>query len=167
MDAEIRFTKVKYDGSKVRLEYEKVRKDGDPDEFVLHSADQPAPELEAALQALAIDVVTICELIPSDTERLKVRGVTLTHSHDIPGVVVTALKTLQTSNAPLVLNTPHLPEQSYSGNEDEPTMPTGMYARLCEIEAQAHRYLRGDRAQGALFEMPAPQATTEGEAVPA
>lgn len=156
---DLRFTKIKYDGSKVRLEYEKVRKDGDPDEFVLHSSDKPDPAFDAALQALAVDVVTICELIPSDTERLKVRGVTLTHTNDILGVVVTALKTLNTSNAPMVINTPHLPSESYSDNEDEPTTPTGMWERLVVLEAEALRYLNGERAQGDLFA----EATSESE----
>jgi hypothetical protein len=152
---EQRFTKIKYDGSKVRLEYERPRKDdGDADEFLLNSADKPAPELDAALQALAVDVVTICELIPSDVSRLKVRGVTLTYTNEIQGAVITALKTLTTSHAPMVCNTPHLPSEPYSegaGDYQPPTWPTGMFDRIAALEAQAKRYLDGERAQATLF----------------
>jgi len=149
---ETNYTKIKFDGSKVRIEYEVTRKDGDPDEYTLHSADKPLPEFDEALQALAADVVTICELNPSDVDKLKVRGVTLTHTNGILGVCVTALKTLKSSNAPLVINTPHLPEESYSeGDDNAPVMPSGMAMRVAAVEAQARRYVDGERAQASLF----------------
>lgn len=147
------FTKIKSDGSKVMIAYEVERKDGgDADEYSMHSADKPRPEFDAALQALATDVVYICELIPSDVERLRVRGVTLTHSNGILGACITALKTLKSSNAPLVINTPHLPVEPYSdGDDNAPTMPSGMADRIAAVEAEAQRYLDNDRAQVSLF----------------
>ncbi len=152
MDSDLRFTKIKFDGAKVRLEYERLRKSGDPDEFVLYSADAPTPEFQAVIQALAVDVVSICELIPSDTERMQVRGVTLSHTNDVMGVVITALKSVSMANSPLVLNTPHLPETSYSDDDSAPTWPTGMGERIAALEVQASLYLNGTRAQGDLFE---------------
>jgi hypothetical protein len=153
MEGDIRFTKIKYDGSKVQLLYERERKEGDPDEFSLHSGDNPAPEFDQALQALAVDVASICELGAEAAQKLKVRGVTLTYAHDILGACVTALKSLVTANSPLVLNTPHLPSMAYSGNGDDPNpvLPDGMVVRLDALTAQAKRYLDGDRAQGSLF----------------
>lgn len=147
------FTKIKFDGSKVRIEYEVERKDGgDADEYAMHSADKPLPDFDLALQALAVDVVTICELMPSDVQVLTVRGVTLTHTNGILGACITALKTLKSSNAPLVINTPHLPMEPYSdGDEMAPTMPSGMATRLAAVEAEAQRYLEGQRAQASLF----------------
>lgn len=147
------FTKIKYDGSKVRIEYEVERKDGsDADEYSVFSADKPLPEFDAALQAFAVDVVSICELNPSDVDKLKVRGVTLTRTNDILGVVVTALKELKSSNAPMVINTPHLPETPYSDGDDfAPVMPSGMCQRVWNLEAEAQRYLDGERAQASLF----------------
>lgn len=151
------FTKIKYDGSKVRIEYEVERKDGgDADEYAMHSGDRPRPEFDQALQALTVDVVTICELIPSDVDRLKVRGVTLTHTNGILGACVTALKELKGSNAPLVINTPHLPESPYSDGDDlSPVMPSGMAARLEAVMMEGERYLDGERAQSTLFSQPA------------
>lgn len=161
------FTKIKFDGSKVRIEYQVERKDGgDADEYAMHSADKPLPEFDSALQALASDVVTICELVSSDVERLKVRGVTLTHTNGILGACITALKTLKSSNAPLVINTPHLPMEPYSDGDDQaPTMPSGMAERLAALEVQADRYLAGERAQASLFEAKEP-VTVEVELRP-
>jgi hypothetical protein len=100
--------------------------------------------------------VKICELPESDAAKLKIRGVTLTHAHDVLGAVITALKPLKTANSPLVINTPHLPECAYSGDGDDPnpTMHDGMPERLHALVVQAQRYLDGDRAQGDLFAAP-------------
>lgn len=52
-----RFTKIKFDGSKVRLEYQITKKDGTPDEYVISSSDQPDRAFPTALAALAADVL--------------------------------------------------------------------------------------------------------------
>src|SRR5690606_21894230 len=114
-----------------RLEYERTRpQGGDPDEFVLSCADLPLQSLEVALQALVVDVLTICELDPATNgSRLAVRGVSLTYAHDIRGACVTALKNLKGSHAPLVLNTPHLPEMPYNADDTgSPVLPDGCAA---------------------------------------
>lgn len=152
MESSRRITKVKFDGSKVRIEYERTREVGDPDEFVVGCSDKPAPEFAPALQALALDVVTICELGEEDTRRLTVRGVTFTWTNDIMGACISALKALQTASSPLVLNTPHLPSAPYGdGNDLAPTLDPDTIARLEELGRQAERYIDGERAQGSLF----------------
>jgi hypothetical protein len=160
----MRFTKVKYDGSKVRIEYEVPRKDGgDADAYTLVSIDAPAPEFIAALAAMRQDVIDICELDPSCGDKLEVRGVTITHTNDVLGACVTAIKKLKTANAPLVLNTPHLPEVSYSGDDNgEPLMTTAMGDRLSALFIEAQRYVDGERAQASLFDAEA-KSTPEPE----
>lgn len=147
---EKRFTKIKFDGSKVTLGYEVPRKDGDPDEFSVFCADLPAPEFDAALRDLAVDVAAICEMPAEDAIKIKVRGVTLTWAHDIMGACITAMKSLKTAQSPLVLNTPHLPSESYSESEC-PTLSTATCDRLAALVVQAERYLNGERAQGSLL----------------
>lgn len=155
-EGELRITKVKSDGSKVRLEYERTHEGRDPDEFTLQCCDVPLPAFTEALQALAADVVAICELPADALTTITVRGVTVTWTHDVMGACVTALKALKTANAPLVLNTPHLPSESYSGAEGDPNpvMPAGMVSRLSTLLNEAVRYLNGDRAQGDLLGKP-------------
>jgi hypothetical protein len=153
MNTETRFTKIKLDASRVRLEYETVREGGDPDEYSMLCAERPRAEFGTALQALAADVVEICELAADDLAKITIKGVTLTHTNDILGAVITATKALKGSNAPLLLNTPHLPEEAYSGqaSDPNPTMPLGMATRLKRLVEEAGAYVRGSRAQGSLF----------------
>lgn len=146
-------TKVKYTGDKVRIEYTIDRPDGgEADEYTLQSADKPLPSFETALLALTPDVVDICELDKLSAANIAVRGVTFTWKNDIMGACITALKSLATANAPLVLNTPHLPSESYSGNPDDtgPTLSRGTIDRLGRLLLEAGRYIDGERAQAKL-----------------
>jgi hypothetical protein len=148
----VRITKVKFDGSKVRIEYENKREDQKQwDEFTLQSADLPTLELTDALADLRQDVLAICELPADDLLKLTVRGVTLTHTNDVLGACITALKSLKTANAPLVINTPHLPETPY-GDGDSPVLATSTVDRLHTLMLAAERYIDGERAQADLFE---------------
>jgi hypothetical protein len=161
----MRITKAKYDGSKVRIEYEKQRPDGQYDEFTLSSLDGPAQPFVDALNALAMDVVGICELHADSLDRLTVRGVSFTYTNDIMGACITALKKLYTSNAPLVLNTPHLPEEAYGeGDTSSPLLDTATVDRLHELALAAERYVDGERAQGDLFVGEVQAATSEEHA---
>lgn len=151
-DDSLRFTKIKYDGQKVRLEYQRLRADGgDPDAFSLQASDKPTRAFVEALEALAQDVVTIAELAERDRARITVRGVTITWTNDILGAVITALKALQTADAPLILNTPHLPSQPYHEAGGGLLLPESTVGRLQALMHEAERYLAGERAQGALF----------------
>ena len=69
----MRITKAKYDGAKVRIEYERERPDKTYDEFSLQSADRPTSAFIAALAALAEDVVAICELPADEMQYRSVR----------------------------------------------------------------------------------------------
>jgi hypothetical protein len=157
---EIRITKIKYDEKKVRLEYERAREEGDPDEFVLGCGDRPSRAFRDALQALAQDVNAICEFDPP--QALTVRGVSLSWTNDIMGACVTALKTLTTTNSPLVLTTPHLPSEPYGEGAGGPVMTRPMIHRLEQLIDEARRYvLGGAREQGKLFSGPAPAGAGE------
>jgi hypothetical protein len=147
-----RFTKIKFDGSKVRIEYEVERKpEVEPDEYALISSDLPTLEFIEALADLAQDVAGICELPESDTAKIAVRGVSLSHTNGILGACITGLKSVKTANAPLVLNTPHLPSEPYSDNLAEPTLPTATCGRIHVVIDHAQRYIDGERAQGDLL----------------
>lgn len=152
-DTKTRVSKVKYDGSRVRIEYQKERADGQSaDDYTLSCADQPSPAFLAALNALADDVVSICEFHADSVRNLKVRGVSFTYTNDVFGAVITALKTLKTANAPLVINTPHLTDEPYGeGDGSTPLLDTSTADRLHTLALEAENYINGERAQGALF----------------
>lgn len=143
----LRFTKVKYDGSKMRLEYEVTRpRGGEPDELAYASADRPLPSFVDALQALVPDVCAICEFPSSEHPKFTVRGVSLSWTDDVMGACITALRALMTADAPLIINSPFLPEKPRSSDPSGYRLPVGTVRRLRELLAEAERYLDGDRA---------------------
>lgn len=153
-----RLRKLSYDGEKVLVRFEQTRLNGEPDEFETKCSDKPAPELIAALAALRSHVGHILELPPAYTEGLVVRGVSLGYGGEteVMGATITALRTLQTARAPLVLNTPFLPSAPYSETGDPgPLLPETCTDALRKVEAEAFRYVDGHRAQGDLFAAPA------------
>ena len=150
----MRIRRVKYNGQKVTIEYEKEKgKDTEQaDTLLLVSADQPIESFKKALQALSSDVVNICEFQGGDVD---VRGCSFSWTKDNMGVVITALKPVQVTNAPLVVNTPHMTEKSTSANDADSggTMPRGMVKKLKTVLMEAERYVSGTRApqkQGTL-----------------
>lgn len=143
----MRFTKIKFDGQKVRLEYEVTRpRGGDPDEFAYASNDRPRPEFVAALQALVVDVCSICEFPASEAPKFTVRGVSLGYTDDVLGACITALRALMTADTPLCINSPFLPETPRSSDPSGYRLPVGTVRRLRGLLTEAERYLEGERA---------------------
>jgi hypothetical protein len=143
-----RFTKIKFDGAKVRLEYQVTRPGGgDPDEFALQCADRPLPEFVSSLAALRADVCQICEFPSKEVTTLTMRGVSLAYKDGVMGCVLTALRTVTTADAPLILNTPYLPQKAQSGC----LLPASTVRRVNALHVEAARYLAGEREQGSLF----------------
>jgi hypothetical protein len=143
-----RFTKIKFDGAKVRLEYSVTRPGGgDPDEFALQCSDKPLPEFLTAMQALNQDVLDLCEFRRSDASKMRIRGVSLAYREGILGVVITALREVITADAPVIINTPYLPERASSGC----VLPAATVRRVRALHVEAERYLAGEREQGSLF----------------
>ncbi len=152
----MRFTKIKYDGRRISLNYEKLRTDAEPDKFFLESNEKPLPSFNAALQKLKEHIVEICEFEHKYMSSIEVRSVTFSYGgeNDTMGATITGLKTLGTANAPLVINTPHLPEEDYSGNNPGAHILT-MYCvnDLKALTEEAQRYLDGEREQESMFPM--------------
>lgn len=147
----LRICKVKDDGDKVRIEYQRERADKQGyDDYSMSSVDRPTVAFTQALSALSADVVQICELPESDADKLTIRGVSVTWTSDIMGACITALKRLNTANSPLVINTPHLPSEDY-GDNDGPVLREETALRLHRLLLEAEGYIDGDRAQPSLL----------------
>lgn len=122
------------------------------DERSLVSSDAPHPDFLRALQGLRTAVMDAC-MIPDEGyldgsvyDAITVRSVTLKRigSDAIPGVAITALRELDWSDSPLVLNTPFQPIA---------LVPTDDLDELLEALAEeAREFIGGKRAQGSLFD---------------
>lgn len=138
----------------VKVQYSQERADGLKDSFVLESHDKPLPEFERAFVGLPAHVVMICELPAGYAQGMTVTGVSWsTHEESgTRGAVMTAQKKLATANSPLVLNTPHLPYEAYSGQpgDPNPVLPVPAVRDLERLEKAATAYVKGERAQGEL-----------------
>lgn len=143
------FTKIKCHKGEVELAW----RDSGPRyalEHRLTSGDEPLPEFAAALQAFSRYVLHLCDLPPTYAAGLTVTGVSISENEQQGrGIVVTALKALADSPAPLVINTPHLPETP--SHDDGPCLPTFTRQMLDELERRAADYRAGIRAQQDLF----------------
>ena len=146
----MRITKVKDDTDKVVIQYEHEAPNGRRDKHTLECAEAPTPELRDALQALAPHVVDICELPEEYANRLSIRGVAFSYGGELEtmGATITALAKLATSNAPLVLNTPHKPSDSYAeGGDTTMCLSSDCITALTVLQEQAIGYVNGNRTQ--------------------
>ena len=147
---EIIIDKVKWDGTKVRLEFQRLRKDNRYDEAVLGSFDVPLQSFRESLAALVVDVCAIIECPEAYGDKLAIRGVTFTDSDGTRGAVITSLKSVKTAKSPLVLNTPHLTFGPMNDGDQGPFLPDGTITRIERLEAEAIRYINGEREQPQL-----------------
>jgi hypothetical protein len=148
----IRWRKIKVTPEqKVFLEYQ-VKRGKQWDDHTFQCSDMGLESFYDAFKALAEHVQEICELPEEDLIdlRLTVKGVTFTYGgeRDTPGAVLTGSRKLKFSNTPLNLVTPHKTVEPYGEGQDED---------MKVLQAEAERYLNGERQQVDLFN---PQSET-------
>jgi hypothetical protein len=138
-----RLLKFKLKDNDVLVKYERPSDDAAvPDTVTLESGEAPRTELRQAMAAMAEHAIDICEL-PHDWD-LKVIGISRTYG-DFPGVVITALRDLDGSNAPMVINTPHFLEDSEDSDMNVYSIECG--ESLDELERLIFEYVDGARKQ--------------------
>ena len=149
----MRFIKIKVkseDGkNRIHLEFERP-KGGDYDQYMLNSIDAPAPSFHDALQALAQDVVELCELPDDYWHRIIVKGVSFSYGgeQEVMGATITATMRLMESNAPLNLNTPHKAEEPYAETGDpKQLLDPACARRLHMLIIEAEQFVKGVRQQ--------------------
>lgn len=143
------FTKIKYTPvpTQVHLAWNTLK-----GEYTHTSRREPHPDFVAAMDALKGVVRTAVDLPENlcQDDDLVVRGVTLKDAADgdgepVDGVCITALRSLDWCNAPLVINTPFSPVISV------PTDGVDLEELLDTLETEANAYLNGKSAPGDLF----------------
>jgi hypothetical protein len=159
----LNITKIKFNKGKVEIEYEKNDRETDSKKTQFSSYDEPLPGFTDALQALSLHAEEICEFpegfltapaaFGEDGEVVEqkgtVSGVSFSYSdkEGIMGATITVLRKLATAQAPLVINTPHLPEAPYSEGSCSPLLSSGCVRALNHLQDEALKYLAGDRAE--------------------
>lgn len=144
------FTKIKHKAGETIIEWQ----DSSEKESVIHSLSshqEPRPEFLTAIEALVEVGLGICDLPTIYGRDVKVIGITLTN-HDSMGrgCVITMLKKVRASDAPLVFNTPHVTEFKGDGNSEGGL--DGDAVRAIELMCdEANRYVKGERSQTDLF----------------
>lgn len=152
----MRINKVKVTKEgKVAIEYQIPRGVGF-DDYSLKCSERAMQSFYDALLAFRESVVKLCELPEEFTERIIVKGVTYSYGgeRDTMGAVIVAQLILNLSDGNLNLNTPHKAVEMY--NEDSEPREEAVFdedtiAYLEQLEAEAIRYVNGERAQGKLL----------------
>lgn len=143
--------KLKKDSSGLwTVKYQITDGDQEPDTVMMEIHEQPTKDLLDALQAMAEHALEFCEF--PKTWKLTVLGVTITHTNDVQGLVITCTRALKKCNAPLIVNTPHFTRDPYN-EEDESGM--GIFSDACcealdRLETLAFAFIDGDRVQKQL-----------------
>lgn len=121
------------------------------DEFTLKCGEAPRLELKAALQKMAKHAIEICEL--PDDFLLHVISVSISYSDEnVQGLVITTMRSLKNSNAPMLINTPNFSREPYSetGDPDVSIFSHKCAEDLDALEGRVFLYVEGERAQRKL-----------------
>jgi hypothetical protein len=149
----MRLTKVHSTGDEVTIKYE-VKNDQQETEIrELPAGGAPAPEFTGALQAFGAYVLELCGFTKKWGEEITVRGVTIQYQNDRPRVTVSAVRPLERTNAPLVINTPRCAVPDDDVDEEPTEGPATQLPGLLEaLLKETIRYLNGHRQQMDVFE---------------
>ncbi|MDD4888893.1 MAG: hypothetical protein PHU85_03105 [Phycisphaerae bacterium] len=142
-------TLVRIRDGDVEIQYEVCRGDH-TDKYTMVCSEAPRPALPQALAALAPHVIEICEFPADYGQGIRVTGLRLTHKKEILGAVITAVKTLGTSDIPFVIHTPHKTEFPYSPQDDgaaqDKCLSEGAVMVISAVVEEAFAYIDGSRA---------------------
>jgi len=137
--------KISSDGNNV-VKYQIDRDEESSDTVGIETTAIPSKNLSDALQKMADHVISIVEFPSTWLKDIKVLGVTCTYTNDVQGLVITALRTLVGSNAPMVINTPHFTRESYNG--DDSISDTSILSIQCGMDLDALESLALKYADG-------------------
>lgn len=145
-------TKIKVKKGEYTLSWEEYNeRTTEWDKHTLVCKDPPREEFKERLQVMANHVTEICEFEQGATKKIVVNGITISYSNDNNYLVIMALKELNNSKSPMVINTPARPATPNGACTKEYCMSNELSRDLSALEEEAWRYIEGDRAQASLF----------------
>lgn len=165
MNNKITVNKVKYQktDNKILVEY-LIQRNGQFDAVKLLSSEEAAPEFYNALDMLIPSVCEILEL-PRELFEDRITPLAVAFKYDAAGnmgAIITSVLYLSETKEEVAVNTPlHWCRKNAEGAHVSFT--DGTEERLRELEAEARRYINGQRAQMSLFgEEPAEEMGNDG-----
>ena len=114
------------------------------------SKDPPLEDLPKRLQVMANHVTEICDLPESATKNIVVSGITESYTDENRYLIITAVRALSKSKAPMLINTPARPLYPESDQDETFCMSKECFEDLLAVENEAMKYIRGERAQMSL-----------------
>ena len=148
-------TKLKIKPSETEIHYGVQAINGNKD-TVFKSWDRQSPEFLSCLQSLKPYLLKVLDFGNEYGEGLTITGITLRQENpdgaDIEnyGLVISAVKSLANSAAPLCLNTPYIPP--YRNENTTTIMNDDLAMEINRIIGFCERFIAGqERAQGDLF----------------
>jgi hypothetical protein len=157
----MQINKVSIKSEKIHLEYSKriPKASGEflVDDYSMTCSEPAVQGFYDTLHSLRAYVCEICDLPEEYQEGMKVIGVTFTYDDENWGAVISAIKTLKSSNTPFNIHTPWkeaFADQSGKKKKDPGPMKTylssGLMKALDLLKEHAIGYAEGTRAQGQL-----------------
>lgn len=151
-----RILKFKYgsrgedEAKKVFVKFEKLRGDGTFDVYTFECDDEAHPDLSKALQTMKPHLIENCEL--PDDRMIEVKSITRTYKDmevgEVRGLVISGVRQLQNSDAPMVVTMPHKTDQPYTEDGDDSICLTSQCMDdLDALEVEIFAYVDGKRAQ--------------------
>lgn len=142
------FTRIKDDGKQVTLKWETV--EGDTViRHELESRDRPTEAFRAVMASFITPVLDLLQLPPEYADAFSVVSLAINREEGDGrlGLVVTCFKKLPDTNAPLVLNTPHLRQYVDGDHPEGKYLPSAFERGIKKAEAAAQLYVNGTREQ--------------------
>lgn len=152
----MRINKVKVTKEgKVAIEYQ-IPKGAGFDDYSLRCSEKAMQSFYDAMYALRESVVKLCEFPEEFTDRIHVKGVSFSYGGESQtmGAVIVAHLILNLSDGNLNINTPHKAVEMYNPDaevREEAVFDEDTIGCLEQLEAEAIKYVNGERAQGKLL----------------
>ena len=151
----IRKVKLFEKGEKIEIHYETLVNEN-WDLYTMICNQRARPEFYDAMQELAPHACELLDLPEMWGNGVRITGITLSYGgeNETMGAVMSGQKSLVRSSAPFCFNTPHLPAESYSGDEesDSPRLEIGTVDAINALCDEAWLYVQGSREQMGLFD---------------
>jgi len=133
--------------STVEIEYEGIPiVPTDKAHVSFEAKDRPVSELVMLLDQLRPHVETICSMPKDYCKDAEVRSISFSYKNNILGAVITVLVDLDSTNSPLLINTPYLPAEHIDDDSDAPLLPEACVELLESILEGIEEYIKGKRA---------------------